>query len=212
MFRNMAGHIEAERDRLPRSFYAETARDAVATPPLRRRRPGSRRADRAIWSMIAALKLVSPVFLPTPARVWLALENGFAHTDLPAKALGTIRHMFGGRLAASIAGAALGALIGSCKAARKGRLSISGSRWIDREPIRACNENHSDCCAIATSKSKAGLSPIWTPLAGLECYTSAESQFFAFVRGRRAGSRVFMFPWRSARACEEFGPGSHRFL
>ena len=32
---NMAGHIEAERNRLPRSLYAETARDGVATPPLR---------------------------------------------------------------------------------------------------------------------------------------------------------------------------------
>ena len=31
----MADHIEAERNRLPRSLYAETARDAVATPPLR---------------------------------------------------------------------------------------------------------------------------------------------------------------------------------
>lgn len=73
----------------------------------------------ALWGVIAELKLVSPVFLPTPARVWLALENGFAHTDLPAKALGTIGHMFGGWLAASIAGVALGALIGSSKAARE---------------------------------------------------------------------------------------------
>ena len=73
----------------------------------------------ALWAAIAALKLVSPVFLPTPARVWLALENGFAHTDLAVKALGTIGHMFGGWIAASIAGVALGALIGSSKAARE---------------------------------------------------------------------------------------------
>jgi sulfonate transport system permease protein len=73
----------------------------------------------ALWGVIAGLKLVSPVFLPTPARVWLALENGFAHTDLPAKAGGTIGHMLGGWLAASIAGVALGALIGSSKAARE---------------------------------------------------------------------------------------------
>ena len=32
---NMADDIEVERSRLPRSLYAETARDAVATPPLR---------------------------------------------------------------------------------------------------------------------------------------------------------------------------------
>ena len=31
----MADAVEAERNRLPRSLYAETARDAVATPPLR---------------------------------------------------------------------------------------------------------------------------------------------------------------------------------
>jgi monoamine oxidase len=31
----MADAIEPERDKLPRSLYAETARDAVATPPLR---------------------------------------------------------------------------------------------------------------------------------------------------------------------------------
>jgi glycine/D-amino acid oxidase-like deaminating enzyme len=31
----MADHIELQRDRLPRSLYAETAREAVATPPLR---------------------------------------------------------------------------------------------------------------------------------------------------------------------------------
>jgi hypothetical protein len=79
----------------------------------------------AIWGPIAALKLVSPVFLPTSARVWLALENGFAHTDLLAKALGTIGYMFGGWLAASIAGAALDALIGSCKATAKARFPLA---------------------------------------------------------------------------------------
>ena len=33
----------------------------------------------ALWGEIAALKLVSPVFLPTPARAWTALEHGFLH-------------------------------------------------------------------------------------------------------------------------------------
>ena len=32
----------------------------------------------ALWGEIAALKLVSPVFLPTPARAWTALVHGFA--------------------------------------------------------------------------------------------------------------------------------------
>jgi sulfonate transport system permease protein len=72
-----------------------------------------------LWGVIAGLKLMSPVFLPTPARVWLALERGFLGADLPMKALGTIEHMMGGWIAASIAGVALGALIGSSKAARE---------------------------------------------------------------------------------------------
>ena len=39
----------------------------------------------ALWGAIAALKLVSPVFLPTPVRVWTALEHGFAHTGPSAR-------------------------------------------------------------------------------------------------------------------------------
>ena len=73
----------------------------------------------ALWGEIAALKLISPVFLPTPARVWTALQHGFLHADLGAKLEGTVRHMLGGWAAASIAGIALGALIGSSKAARE---------------------------------------------------------------------------------------------
>ena len=74
----------------------------------------------AIWGEIAALKLISPVFLPTPARVGTALQHGFLHADLGEKLVGTVephaRRL--GRIA-SIAGIALGALIGSSKAARE---------------------------------------------------------------------------------------------
>ena len=73
----------------------------------------------ALWGEIAALKLVSPVFLPTPARVWMAIEHGFLHATLGAKLAGTISHMLGGWLVASIIGVALGALIGTSKAARE---------------------------------------------------------------------------------------------
>jgi len=73
----------------------------------------------ALWGEIAALKLVSPVFLPAPARAWTALWQGFAHADLAAKLFGTIRHMIGGWLVASFFGVALGALVGSSKAARE---------------------------------------------------------------------------------------------
>ena len=73
----------------------------------------------ALWGEIAALKLVSPVFLPTPARVWMALEHGFLHATLGAKLAGTVSHMLGGWVVASIVGVALGALIGTSKAARE---------------------------------------------------------------------------------------------
>ena len=72
-----------------------------------------------LWALVAAYKLVSPVFLPTPARAWTALWNGLLHKDLAAKLMGTIGHMLGGWVVASIAGVALGALIGSSKAARE---------------------------------------------------------------------------------------------
>ena len=67
----------------------------------------------AIWQLIASLKLVSPVFLPGPDRAWASLVRGFSSGDLATKLAGTIEHMAYGWLAASIAGIALGALIGS---------------------------------------------------------------------------------------------------
>ena len=72
----------------------------------------------ALWGEIAALKLVSPVFLPTPARTWDALVRGFQRGDLGVKLEGTVLHMLGGWLIASFAGVALGALIGSSRLAR----------------------------------------------------------------------------------------------
>jgi ABC-type nitrate/sulfonate/bicarbonate transport system permease component len=72
-----------------------------------------------LWGEIAALKLVSPVFLPSPARTWTALWQGFANGELSPKVLGTIGHMLGGWFVASILGVALGALLGSSRAARE---------------------------------------------------------------------------------------------
>ena len=71
-----------------------------------------------LWAEIAALKLISPVFLPTPARAWTALWTGLTQRDLGQKLEGTVLHMLGGWLIASCLGVALGALIGSSKAAR----------------------------------------------------------------------------------------------
>ncbi|RBP01192.1 ABC-type nitrate/sulfonate/bicarbonate transport system permease component [Roseiarcus fermentans] len=72
----------------------------------------------ALWGEIAALKLISPVFLPAPGRVWAALQHGLLRADLGEKLIGTVSHMLGGWAAASIAGVALGALIGSSRTAR----------------------------------------------------------------------------------------------
>jgi len=73
----------------------------------------------ALWGEVAALKLISPVFLPTPARAWNALWHGFEKADLGVKFMGTIEHMLGGWVIASIAGIGLGALIGSSRRARE---------------------------------------------------------------------------------------------
>ena len=70
------------------------------------------------WSEIAALKWVSPVFLPSPEHAWTALVHGLAHSDLGVKFSGTIEHMLAGWLIASTLGIALGALIGSSALAR----------------------------------------------------------------------------------------------
>ena len=72
----------------------------------------------ALWQLIANLKLVSPVFLPGPDRAWTALMRGITGGDLAVKLLGTVEHMALGWLVASIAGIALGALIGSSRAMR----------------------------------------------------------------------------------------------
>jgi len=72
----------------------------------------------ALWQVIANLKLVSPVFMPGPDRAWASLVRGFSSGDLWSKTLGTLEHMAYGWLAASVAGIALGAMIGSSKAMR----------------------------------------------------------------------------------------------
>jgi len=72
----------------------------------------------ALWQLVADLKLVSPVYLPGPDRAFIALVRGLTASDLGAKLMGTIEHMILGWLAASIAGVALGALIGSSRQAR----------------------------------------------------------------------------------------------
>ena len=72
----------------------------------------------AFWSEAVALKWVSPVFLPAPSRVATALAHGWGERDLADKFFGTVGHMLAGWGVASLAGVALGALIGSSAAAQ----------------------------------------------------------------------------------------------
>ena len=71
-----------------------------------------------LWQFIADQRLVSPVFLPGPDRAWASLVRGFASGDLLDKLLGTLEHMAYGWFVASIAGIALGAMIGSSRTMR----------------------------------------------------------------------------------------------
>ena len=71
-----------------------------------------------LWQIIANQRLVSPVFLPGPDRAWASLVRGFTSGDLWDKILGTLEHMAYGWLIASIAGIALGAMIGSSRVMR----------------------------------------------------------------------------------------------
>lgn len=71
-----------------------------------------------LWQLVANFKLISPVFLPGPDRTWAALMRGLATGDLTSKLVGTLEHMAYGWLAASIAGIALGAMIGSSRLMR----------------------------------------------------------------------------------------------
>ena len=72
----------------------------------------------ALWQFIASQRWISPVFLPGPDRAWASLVKGFAGGELWDKLAGTLEHMALGWLAASVAGIALGAMIGSSKSMR----------------------------------------------------------------------------------------------
>jgi ABC-type nitrate/sulfonate/bicarbonate transport system permease component len=72
----------------------------------------------ALWQYVAQAKLISPVFLPGPERVWDALVYGLTEGDLLSKTLRTIERMIYGWLLASLLGILLGAMIGVSETAR----------------------------------------------------------------------------------------------
>ncbi|KIZ46161.1 MULTISPECIES: ABC transporter permease [Rhodopseudomonas] len=71
-----------------------------------------------VWHMLAEAKLISPVFLPTPQRVWNALVRAFQNGTLIPYSIQTIEHLFWGWFVASCLAILLGAIIGSSPALR----------------------------------------------------------------------------------------------
>jgi len=71
------------------------------------------------WQLIADHGGIPPVFLPGPDRAWGALEQGFAGGDLTQLTRATVERMIYGWVLASLAGIAVGALIGSSRLARE---------------------------------------------------------------------------------------------
>ncbi len=72
----------------------------------------------AAWSAASHGGWVSPVFLPTPTAALDSLRDGWRDGELAAYTLATAGRMLVGWLLASLAGIALGALIGSSGTAR----------------------------------------------------------------------------------------------
>jgi len=71
-----------------------------------------------LWQLAADQRWIPPVFLPGPDRAWTALLRGLSRGDLLANLFGTVERMLYGWLLASLAGVALGALIGISARAR----------------------------------------------------------------------------------------------
>ncbi|HSV53113.1 MAG TPA: ABC transporter permease [Burkholderiaceae bacterium] len=71
-----------------------------------------------LWTWIAHKRWVSPVFLPAPIDALRALWDGMVQGELASRTLLTVERMFYGWVLASIAGVAIGALIGLSATAR----------------------------------------------------------------------------------------------
>jgi sulfonate transport system permease protein len=66
----------------------------------------------ALWQLAAATELVSPVFFPAPSRTFEALSDQAGSADFWFACRETLRRMAMGFVTASVAGVALGSLIG----------------------------------------------------------------------------------------------------
>jgi ABC-type nitrate/sulfonate/bicarbonate transport system permease component len=71
------------------------------------------------WQLIADYSGIPPVFLPGPDRAWGALLAGFGEGELSRLTAATVERMIYGWVLASLAGIAVGAIIGSSRLARE---------------------------------------------------------------------------------------------
>jgi len=71
------------------------------------------------WQLIADHAGIPPVFLPGPDRAWGALVTGFSAGELAQLTGATVERMIYGWVLASLAGIAVGAVIGSSRVARE---------------------------------------------------------------------------------------------
>ena len=71
-----------------------------------------------LWQHAADARLVSPAFLPSPARAWIALIDGLQQGDLAFKLMSTVERMIYGWLLALLLGIVIGSIIGISRTAR----------------------------------------------------------------------------------------------
>lgn len=72
----------------------------------------------AVWKLVTDAQLIPPVFLPSPTDTFASLWAGFFDPDIRHKFFATLMRMFYGWVLASIAGVAIGALVGSSRIAQ----------------------------------------------------------------------------------------------
>jgi ABC-type nitrate/sulfonate/bicarbonate transport system permease component len=73
----------------------------------------------AIWHLLSVTGVVSPIYLPSPAKAWSALVFEMRGGELPWLILRTLEHMIFGWLLASVVGVGLGMSIGISHRARR---------------------------------------------------------------------------------------------